>query len=315
MSRPPAREAAHAKGGHGCRDGPAEVASLGRTARTYHPGVPPRVEYEVSELGQPGAAVRGTRRVVGRSGQGRAGPGGLRRHRAGPQSSNLIRKPTRTGGACACPHRMGTGASPSAARSRYVEVAHRSPAPTTAPSPACPPRPLGPVQRSAGTGLDVTPEHASSVSERSTRNDDKRARATACPDEVLIPRILGPDRSLRTKRLDGKPRTADPADLLSDEHPVAQEPDLRTIPTGLPASTGPTDARSNQYSDSISSLRLRPRLAIDTPFVIRCVATSTGTHGSRADQHGASGEASRKNTDRPSVAGTTTRGEQTSISG
>jgi hypothetical protein len=136
-----------------------------------------------------------------------------------------------------------------------------------------------------------------------------------CPDEVLIPRILGPDRSLRTKRLDGKPRTADPADLLSDEHPVAQEPDLRTIPTGLPASTGPTDARSNQYSDSISSLRLRPRLAIDTPFVIRCVATSTGTHGSRADQHGASGEASRKKPDRPSVAGTTTRGEQTSISG
>ena len=181
MSRPPAREAAHAKGGHGCRDRPAEVASLGRTARTYHPGVPPRVEYEVSELGQPGAAVRGTRRVVGRSGQGRAGPGGLRRHRAGPQSSNLIRKPTRTGGACACPHRMGTGASPSAARSRYVEVAHRSPAPTTAPSPACPPRPLGPVQRSAGTCLDVTPEHASSVSERSTRNDDKRARATAVP--------------------------------------------------------------------------------------------------------------------------------------
>lgn len=59
-----------------------------------------------------------------------------------------------------------------------------------------------------------------------------------------------------------------------------RQPVLRPIPTRRQASMVPTPAASSdQYSDSISSLRLRPRLAINTPFMISSVATSTRTHG------------------------------------
>lgn len=47
-------------------------------------------------------------------------------------------------------------------------------------------------------------------------------------------------------------------------------PVLRPMPTRLHASTVPVpDSTSRQYSDSISNLRLRPRLAINTPNMIK----------------------------------------------